>query len=180
MKQIRNIAITGVDSQEKFDMVCDLVGDEGGSFDSSEIGLVMYDDGHSDYFMGFWDEQYFPHCTLYSYEDFIAENGEKKCDERWNGYYIPASQEAYDLLLADGHSGLPFYTEEDREKGYFNIHKGWFYLDPRIDGILHTSFKDFLITDLAKSLKPLYIVKGKLSANKYNHDDVAFKNTANS
>lgn len=160
MKKTRNIAVSGVDSQEKYDMVCDLVGDMRGGFNYSKMGLVVYDDGDGSNFMAFWDEQSFSHCTLYTYEDFIAKYGEKKCNGKWNGYYIEASQEAYDLLM---------------DAGYFPV------------GKFTCLYKDYLFycidyykirgSDGKENREALYIVDGKLSATQYHPDEVAFKNS---
>lgn len=81
MKSIRNIAVSGVDSQEKYDMVCDLVGDDRNTFPIASVGDIMYDDEDIEYFMGFWGKQDYSHCTLYTYEEFIAKYGEEKPDD---------------------------------------------------------------------------------------------------
>jgi hypothetical protein len=162
MKQIRNIAITGVDSQEKYDMVSDLVGDKRGIFTSDMMGLVVYDDGDSSSFMAFWDEQSFSRCNLYTYEEFIAWYGEKKCDGKWNGYYIEASQEAYDLLVADGY--IDATHKENKGGKYILIGNG------------KTRETEMFFHNLEVYEKPLYIVDGKLSATQYHPDEVAFKN----
>jgi hypothetical protein len=161
MKQIRNIAVSGVDSQEKYDQVCDLVGDESGIFTSNMMGRVAYDDGDREVFMHFWDEQAFSHCTLYTYEDFIAEYGEKKCDGKWNDYYIEASQEAYDLLVSDGYEDRYFNSFIGRKGSLSN-----FYL------FIHDGFIDSVT--YGPSANIMYIVDGKLSATQYHPDEVAF------
>ena len=92
------------------------------------------------------------------------------CDGQWNGYYIEASQEAYDLLVADGY-GISGETKKQdiREDTFFCILRG--DVDNQIT-------KNEMINDHEyRSCKPLYIVDGKLSATQYNPEDVAFKGT---
>lgn len=78
------------------------------------------------------------------------------CDGKLNGYYIEASQKAYDLLVADGYVGNSKYYNSD---GKYEI----------IDGNFYAFTERSILTS-----KPLYIVNGKLSATQYGSEEVSF------
>ncbi len=73
MKQLRNIAVSGVTTQEQYDKVCHICGDTSSpSIAINTNNLVIYDDGDVCDFMYYWEKQDYSHCTLYTYEEFIA------------------------------------------------------------------------------------------------------------
>lgn len=85
--QIRELAITGVDTKTKYEIVCKTVGNtphtEYKDFMHSS-GKILYDDDDDTYFMGFWDDDY---VNKYSndfrnmtYEEFLNEFVEPTVD----------------------------------------------------------------------------------------------------
>jgi len=79
MKQLRNIAISGVTTQEQYNKVIKLCGDaEPAYFNFDRKYHMIYDDATSVDFMHNWMEQDYDHCTPYTYEDFIDKFDKKK------------------------------------------------------------------------------------------------------
>ena len=85
MKQIRNIAVIGIANEVQFKNVCEICGDD----DSKSYYQwkfqkcpIVYDHKNGDMCSMFnWDEQDYKHCTLYTYEEFLAKFGEKQTDD---------------------------------------------------------------------------------------------------
>lgn len=78
MSQLRNIAVSGVTTQEQYNKVITLCGDTQSNFNFYIHARVIYDNIDSEQFMHNWDEQDYSHCTLYTYEDFIAKFDKKE------------------------------------------------------------------------------------------------------
>ena len=78
MEQLRNIAISGVTTQEQYNKVMELCGDEESQFSFHHKYSIIYYKPYSIQFMHNWYEQDYSHCTLYTYEDFIAKFDKKE------------------------------------------------------------------------------------------------------
>jgi hypothetical protein len=87
----------------------------------------------------------------------------KTCDGIWNGYYIKASKEAYDLFVFDMELCLNTKDIKSESSGYYFIENHKVYHT--------TSISESRVKQLHK---PIYIVDGKLSATQYHPDEVAF------
>jgi hypothetical protein len=78
MKQLRNIAVSGVTTQEQYSNVVKICGDMEGAFAFDPNSPIIYDGIRTNLFMYNWSTQNYKHCTLYTYEDFIAKFDKKE------------------------------------------------------------------------------------------------------
>ena len=79
MKQLRNIAVSGVTTQEQYNKVITICGSTLSKFDKQAGYQTVYDDGSTgSCFMHNWFARNYQHCTLYTYEDFIAKFDKKE------------------------------------------------------------------------------------------------------
>ena len=92
----------------------------------------------------------------------VKQDIPKTCDGKWNGHYIHASKEAYDLFVAE------WYSVEDKCSYEVFAHIGtkYFVISP-------SSMIESFSTE-PTGFKPLYIVDGKFSPTEYHPDVVAF------
>ena len=81
-----------------------------------------------------------------------------KCDGRWNGYYIEASEELWDKLLDDGYKAFG---------GYEKYNGGYTYIVIDKKGYIDEATEHF---DISRS-KPLYLVNGEFTETKGEEDD---------
>lgn len=66
---MKNIAISGIDTQGKYKKVCKIYGDrENDVYMLDEEYPIVYDKNGM---LHNWIDQKYSHCTLYTYEDFI-------------------------------------------------------------------------------------------------------------
>lgn len=95
-----------------------------------------------------------------------ASKAKAACDGKWTGYYIEASQEAYDLLIAEG-----YYDAETNSSLAYGIKNNGFFIIKEEHKVTwsHSDIRRF------EKLKPLYIVDGKLSATRYHPDEVSLR-----
>ena len=126
MNQIRNIAVSGVDTIEKYKKVCELCGSKKPYYEAfwTRLNRVVYDSKGSEYcmndkyFMNDWSQQDYSHCTLYTYEDFIAKYDKEIVTDFTNTYCI-ANELHYDNLVL----ALQFHVKKLRIEttGYYLI-----------------------------------------------------------
>ena len=84
MEQIRNLAISGVDTLEKAKKVCEIVGVDLW-FKGLADDTTWFFDSSRGYIMGHWDDQEehdnFKNCTQMTYEEFLEKYGNEWVDE---------------------------------------------------------------------------------------------------
>jgi len=79
MSQLRNIAVSGITTQEQYNKVITICGSQLSRFNEKPGYPIVYDDGSTgSCFMHNWFDRNYHNCTRYTYEEFITKFDKKE------------------------------------------------------------------------------------------------------